>query len=256
MQNPYDILGVPTDASHQQINERYRFLSHAYHPDKFSSPKHKSSAENEFKRINEAYALLSDPAARRSYDASPLASSAGPTERTKAPPPRTQPEPTAAKRTPTPEPSKTSPEPRLPEDDPVAVLGRICLLFSVLCLPFGVFGGSPALSTYGAWMLVAYFAIKIINILRNDRASHRPLASSAGPTERTKASAPRTQPAPTAEKRTPTPETSKTPPERDTESIRNNVPEKEPFYGNTWGLLVLIQTVIAAVLLLYTLSKR
>src|SRR2546426_2581159 len=65
----YQILGVSCLATSKQIKDRYRFLCHAYHPDKFCSIEHKSVAENEFKRINEAYATLSDEHRRRCYDA-------------------------------------------------------------------------------------------------------------------------------------------------------------------------------------------
>jgi hypothetical protein len=65
----YQILGVSRFATSKQIKDRYRVLCHAYHPDKFSSTDHKSAAEDEFKRINEAYAILSDENRRRSYDA-------------------------------------------------------------------------------------------------------------------------------------------------------------------------------------------
>ena len=64
----YQILGVSRFATSKQIKDRYRFLCHAYHPDKFSSLDHKLVAENEFKRIGEAYAILSDEKQRRYYD--------------------------------------------------------------------------------------------------------------------------------------------------------------------------------------------
>ena len=66
----YKVIGVPRDATPQQIKERFRFLSHAYHPDKFPSLSQKVTAESEFKRINEAYAILSNGDQRRNYDAS------------------------------------------------------------------------------------------------------------------------------------------------------------------------------------------
>jgi len=66
----YKILGVSRSATPQEIRDRFRFLSHAYHPDKLPAQSQKSSAEFEFKRINEAYAVLSDDIRRRQYDAS------------------------------------------------------------------------------------------------------------------------------------------------------------------------------------------
>lgn len=68
MENFYEILGVPPQASQQKIKERFRFLANAYHPDKFSSNSHKEHAEEEFKKINQAYQVLSVPAKRADYD--------------------------------------------------------------------------------------------------------------------------------------------------------------------------------------------
>ncbi|MGD1083570.1 MAG: DnaJ domain-containing protein [Verrucomicrobiota bacterium] len=66
----YKILGVAPSASQADIKARFRFLSHAYHPDKFSTDGHKKEAEEEFKRINSAYQVLSKPNERARYDAS------------------------------------------------------------------------------------------------------------------------------------------------------------------------------------------
>ena len=68
MQNYYEVLDVPSRASQQEIKDRYRFLANAYHPDKFSTPAHKAQAEATFKKINEAYQILSVPAKRAEYD--------------------------------------------------------------------------------------------------------------------------------------------------------------------------------------------
>ena len=70
MQNYYEILDVPSRASQHEIKDRYRFLANAYHPDKFSTPAHKAQAEARFKKINEAYQVLSVPAKRAEYDRS------------------------------------------------------------------------------------------------------------------------------------------------------------------------------------------
>jgi curved DNA-binding protein CbpA len=66
----YAVLGVSPTATSAEIKSRYRFLSHAYHPDKFGTDAHRQTAELEFKRINEAYRILSDPTYRAKFDAS------------------------------------------------------------------------------------------------------------------------------------------------------------------------------------------
>src|SRR6266478_1462421 len=66
----YRILGVARTATATEIKEQFRFLSHAYHPDKFATEKQRKAAEEQFKKVNEAYRILSDAAARARYDAS------------------------------------------------------------------------------------------------------------------------------------------------------------------------------------------
>jgi curved DNA-binding protein len=61
----YEILGVPRDASQDEIQRAYRKLARAYHPD----VNHDPAAEDRFKDISEAYNVLSDPQTRRRYDA-------------------------------------------------------------------------------------------------------------------------------------------------------------------------------------------
>jgi uncharacterized membrane protein YsdA (DUF1294 family) len=61
----YAILGVPRNATLEQIKEAYRRLAKEYHPDKNPSPE----AEERFKLVKEAYQVLSDPAKRAEYDA-------------------------------------------------------------------------------------------------------------------------------------------------------------------------------------------
>ena len=60
----YEILGVPTNASDEQIKKAFRRLAFQYHPDHNED----AGAEDRFKEINEAYEVLSDAEKRASYD--------------------------------------------------------------------------------------------------------------------------------------------------------------------------------------------
>jgi curved DNA-binding protein len=60
----YEILGVPRDASQQDIQRAYRQLARRHHPDVNKEP----GAEERFKDITEAYNVLSDPNKRKRYD--------------------------------------------------------------------------------------------------------------------------------------------------------------------------------------------
>jgi curved DNA-binding protein len=64
-QDYYEVLGVRRDASQEEIQQAYRKLARSYHPDLNKDP----GAEERFKDISEAYAVLSDPATRKRYDA-------------------------------------------------------------------------------------------------------------------------------------------------------------------------------------------
>lgn len=68
MEDYYQVLGVEPDAKPEAIQERFRFLAQAFHPDKYSSAKQKQLAEEEFKKINNAYQILSNPRKRDDYD--------------------------------------------------------------------------------------------------------------------------------------------------------------------------------------------
>ncbi len=62
----YKILGVPRTASQAEIKKAFRKLAQKHHPDRNPGDK---AAEQRFKDVNEANAVLSDPQKRKAYDA-------------------------------------------------------------------------------------------------------------------------------------------------------------------------------------------
>ncbi|GGK57083.1 DnaJ C-terminal domain-containing protein [Ornithinimicrobium pekingense] len=62
----YAILGVPKDVDEKTLKKTYRKLAREWHPD---SKPGDAAAEQKFKDIGEAYAVLSDPEQRKQYDA-------------------------------------------------------------------------------------------------------------------------------------------------------------------------------------------
>jgi len=61
----YSVLGVRRDASDKEIKQTYRRLARQHHPDVNPGD---ASAEQQFKEISEAYAVLSHPDSRKKYD--------------------------------------------------------------------------------------------------------------------------------------------------------------------------------------------
>lgn len=62
----YQILGVPRNATDEQIKKAYRKLAMQYHPDRNLGKE--KWANQKFKEINEAYGALGDPEKRKQYD--------------------------------------------------------------------------------------------------------------------------------------------------------------------------------------------
>mmetsp|Transcript_44771 Transcript_44771/g.138120 ORF Transcript_44771/g.138120 Transcript_44771/m.138120 type:complete len:86 (+) Transcript_44771:34-291(+) len=59
----YDVLGIPPSATENEIKKAFRKKALAFFPDRIEP-----SGEAEFKRISEAYAVLSDAQKRAAYD--------------------------------------------------------------------------------------------------------------------------------------------------------------------------------------------
>ncbi|MEQ1710180.1 MAG: DnaJ domain-containing protein, partial [Hyphomicrobium sp.] len=61
----YDVLGVPRNASEQDLKNAFRKLAKDFHPDKNPGD---TAAEQKFKELGEAYEALKDPQKRAAYD--------------------------------------------------------------------------------------------------------------------------------------------------------------------------------------------
>ncbi len=57
----YDVLGVASDATREEIDRQYKRAAHKHHPDRGGS-------EERMKSLNEAYSVLKDAGSRQSYD--------------------------------------------------------------------------------------------------------------------------------------------------------------------------------------------
>lgn len=95
MNDPYEILGVSSGANADELKKAFRARARLCHPD--SDPDN-PWAEDEFKELNAAYDLLSDPERRKSYDQGDLGRD------------RAQKQPSRKKTSPKPSPKKASPD--------------------------------------------------------------------------------------------------------------------------------------------------
>lgn len=66
----YTVLNVETTATQEEVRRAYRRLCRTYHPDRHQDPQKQQMAANFFRRIQEAYRVLSDPRTRAIYDRS------------------------------------------------------------------------------------------------------------------------------------------------------------------------------------------
>ena len=62
----YEVLGIPRGSGEADIKKAYKKLALKWHPDK--NPDQRDNAERIFKRVSEAYEVLSDPEKRKLYD--------------------------------------------------------------------------------------------------------------------------------------------------------------------------------------------
>ncbi len=62
----YALLGLPSTATPQELRQAFRALSKRYHPDTTTLPV--AEAQDQFRRLQEAYLVLGDPQRRSTYD--------------------------------------------------------------------------------------------------------------------------------------------------------------------------------------------
>ena len=67
--NYYEELGIPRDATTDEIREAYKLAARLLHPDMHQDPRLKDLAECQMRRLSEVLAVLVDPWARERYDA-------------------------------------------------------------------------------------------------------------------------------------------------------------------------------------------
>ena len=67
MRSPYEVLGVSSNASDEEIKKAYRKLSRQYHPDANVNNPNKDAAEEKFKEVQAAYKSIMDGTSQSSY---------------------------------------------------------------------------------------------------------------------------------------------------------------------------------------------
>ena len=65
MRDPYEVLGVPSNASDDEVKRAYRELSRKYHPDGYVDNPLAGLAEEKFKEVQEAYQQIREPENRK-----------------------------------------------------------------------------------------------------------------------------------------------------------------------------------------------
>ena len=68
MRDPYQVLGVSSTATDEEIKKAYRNLARKYHPDNYHDNPLADLAQERMKEINEAYDVLKDPQKKAQYD--------------------------------------------------------------------------------------------------------------------------------------------------------------------------------------------
>jgi curved DNA-binding protein CbpA len=66
--DPYEVLGLPEQATNRQIKKTFHKLSKEYHPDRLTLVPNQQGAHNIFTKISNAYEVLMDPDKRREHD--------------------------------------------------------------------------------------------------------------------------------------------------------------------------------------------
>ncbi len=92
----YELLQLSPDANAQELRLAFRRLSKRYHPDTTLLPA--DQAQEAFRRLQQAYAVLSDPLARRAYDNRRLAATPLAVPRPQPPPRMGEPRPVPVRR--------------------------------------------------------------------------------------------------------------------------------------------------------------